>query len=249
MKTLYEVLEVSETASKEIIDKTYRVLAKKYHPDLQQDGDKKAAEEKMKEINEAYDTLSDDTKRQNYDAKLKAEREEEKAREEAARQQQMNQNSQQAYYNQEQYTQTPNYNPNSSNVEQQYTGQRQVSEEEYREALRRQQEAFKRQQQMEQQMQAQYERKYQRAYEDYLRSLGYKIKYKWTWKNYRDFLITILVIIGICLTLWIFPPTHKMIVDIYNSNVIIKTVVDIIGGIFKGIWNAICSIFTKKSNW
>ena len=41
MKTLYEILEVSETASDEIIEKAYKVLAKKYHPDLQQNGDKK----------------------------------------------------------------------------------------------------------------------------------------------------------------------------------------------------------------
>lgn len=34
--TLYEVLEVSENASKEIIEKAYKVLAKKYHPDLQE---------------------------------------------------------------------------------------------------------------------------------------------------------------------------------------------------------------------
>ena len=34
--TLYEILEVSEKASKEIIEKAYRVLAKKYHPDLQE---------------------------------------------------------------------------------------------------------------------------------------------------------------------------------------------------------------------
>ena len=36
-KTLYDILEVSEQASKEVIEKAYRVLAKKYHPDLQKD--------------------------------------------------------------------------------------------------------------------------------------------------------------------------------------------------------------------
>ena len=37
--------------------------------------------------------------------------------------------------------------------------------------------------------------RYQNAYENYLRSLGYRIKYKWTWKNYRDLLITIGIIL------------------------------------------------------
>lgn len=44
MKTLYEILEVSETASKEIIEKAYKVLAKKYHPDLQPQEQKENAE-------------------------------------------------------------------------------------------------------------------------------------------------------------------------------------------------------------
>ena len=52
MKTLYEILEVSETASKEIIEKAYKTLAKKYHPDLQETADKEKAEEMMKKINE-----------------------------------------------------------------------------------------------------------------------------------------------------------------------------------------------------
>ena len=50
MKTLYEILEVSESASKEIIEKAYKVLAKKYHPDLQTEQDKPGAEKKMKEL-------------------------------------------------------------------------------------------------------------------------------------------------------------------------------------------------------
>ena len=57
MLNLYEILEVSEKASKEVIDKAYHVLAKKYHPDLQQGEAKQKAEEKMKQINAAYEIL------------------------------------------------------------------------------------------------------------------------------------------------------------------------------------------------
>ena len=66
----YEILEVSEKASKEIIDKAYKTLAKRYHPDLQPEDKKSIAEEKMKQINEAYDILSDDNKRREFDNKL-----------------------------------------------------------------------------------------------------------------------------------------------------------------------------------
>jgi molecular chaperone DnaJ len=62
---LYIILEIEKTASKEDIKKAYRKLAMKYHPDRNA-GDK-TAEEKFKEVNEAYSTLSDDSKRQQYD--------------------------------------------------------------------------------------------------------------------------------------------------------------------------------------
>ena len=43
MLNLYEILEVSQKASKEVIDKAYHVLAKKYHPDLQKETQKKSS--------------------------------------------------------------------------------------------------------------------------------------------------------------------------------------------------------------
>lgn len=61
----YDVLGVSKSADATEIKKAYRKLAMKYHPDKNQ-GDKEA-EEKFKEINEAYEVLSDETKRRNYD--------------------------------------------------------------------------------------------------------------------------------------------------------------------------------------
>ncbi len=61
----YEVLGVDKNASKEEIKKAYRQLALKYHPD--RNPDDKAAEEKFKEAAEAYEVLSDDTKRSRYD--------------------------------------------------------------------------------------------------------------------------------------------------------------------------------------
>jgi DnaJ-class molecular chaperone len=64
-KDYYKVLGISKTASVDDIKKAFRKLARKYHPDVNP-GDKKA-EEKFKEINEAYEVLSDPDKRRKYD--------------------------------------------------------------------------------------------------------------------------------------------------------------------------------------
>ena len=65
-RDLYEVLGISKGASDAEIKKAYRKLARKYHPDLNRDNPK-AAEEKMKEVNAAYEILKDPQKRAQYD--------------------------------------------------------------------------------------------------------------------------------------------------------------------------------------
>nr|WP_317404497.1 molecular chaperone DnaJ [uncultured Helicobacter sp.] len=61
----YEILEITRTSDKESIKKAYRKMALKYHPD--RNPNDKDAEEQFKRINEAYEVLSDDSKRQIYD--------------------------------------------------------------------------------------------------------------------------------------------------------------------------------------
>lgn len=71
MKDYYELLELSKNASDETIKKVFRMLIKKNHPDLFEGKEKEEAEEKVKELNEAYAVLIDKEKREKYDAELK----------------------------------------------------------------------------------------------------------------------------------------------------------------------------------
>jgi len=63
----YEVLGVPRTASEKDIKRAYRQLARKHHPDLQPQAERAKASERFKEINEAYEVLSDPEKRKRYD--------------------------------------------------------------------------------------------------------------------------------------------------------------------------------------
>ena len=74
MKDYYRILKVNEKASPEIIEKAYKTLVKKYHPDLYSSAQKKEAERKLKDINEAYNILSDSFLRSQYDLELQRQR-------------------------------------------------------------------------------------------------------------------------------------------------------------------------------
>ena len=67
IKDYYEILGVSKSSNDDEIKKAYRNLAREHHPDMVKDSDKAQAEKKFKEINEAYQVLSDPEKKRQYD--------------------------------------------------------------------------------------------------------------------------------------------------------------------------------------
>lgn len=233
-QTLYEILEVSENASAEVIEKAYKVLVKKYHPDLQEASEKQKAEEKMKKINEAYDVLCDEARRREYDEELREKREYEKAR---YYQEQNFQNTQgevkQNYYSESNESGDTSGNQGKYNYEKDRL--------KYQEKLRKEEETQRRK------MQENLNKEYENAYYNYLKSLGYKVKHKWTKDSVIDLLIVLAIMAVIIMALWFIPPSHDWMVNFYESNPILKTIIDIIvgivTGIFKGIWNFITGLF------
>lgn len=75
LKDYYKLLEVNETASPEVIQAAYKILAKKYHPDVAKPNEKAMKEAKMKEINNAKEILLNPVEREKYDAMLRQEKE------------------------------------------------------------------------------------------------------------------------------------------------------------------------------
>lgn len=246
MKNYYELLEVSEKASPEVIKKAYTTLVKKYHPDLQPDGEKKRAEEKIKEINEAYEVLSDENKRESYDNQLKSE----KIKEEQAKYRQYNANNN-SYQNQSKNNTTNNTyksqnndsysskphkkiirkpnmtnNPNNyddldefNNFDKDYNH---IINEVYNNAYN---EA--------------YNNAYNQAYINNLKNMGYEIKYERPFKEKLRIAFAsfcgILLIIFIGFILWHIPFIKNYFIGLYNDNQIIKILVDIINSFIKNI--------------
>ena len=186
MENLYEILEVSKNASKEVIDKAYKVLAKKYHPDTQRQENRKYAEEKIKKLNKAYDIISNEEKRKEYDKEL-----EELERIEI------------------------------ENKVKNYIKQLNKDEEE--------------------QIRDGVIGVYDRVCQDFKnknikeeKKVDNIKKHKWSLREVKNILTIIIVILAIFLVLWIIPTTRAWLINLYDTNLIIKIIVNIIAGIVEG---------------
>lgn len=216
MINYYEVLEVSEKASKEVIEKAHKALAKKYHPDLNHDNSKEA-EQKMKEINEAYEVLMDDAKRSNFDSVLakKRELEQRKASHSSESQSSNDLNKQFNNYNKISYSNGYYTDPNDNFF---------INTKNMDEKTRKK-------------LQNKLQERYLEAYDSYLRERGYKLKYKWTFKRVCQVALAILITFLVCVVLFFIPPIHDYLVDLYNENIAIKLIVDLVRSIFSAIFS------------
>lgn len=202
-KNYYDILQVNKNASPEIIEKAYKILAKKYHPDLQPEEQKKQGEELLKEINEAYEVLSNPEKKKIYDNSLLKE---------------ASKNSESNSYN-EDYDDTY---PNSIPIhELKYRQQQQEllrqqklkQEQQYQQQLQREKELA-----YQEQLQQAKQKAYYDAYIQDLKNRGYKIRYKKSIKDYIKDFTSILLTLFILFLLWQIPFVHNFFIQLLEEN-------------------------------
>lgn len=218
-KNYYDILEINRNASPQIIEKAYKTLVKMYHPDLQEDGLKQEYENKLKEINEAYEVLSNPVKKDAYDAKL----EEIEQAKNLEKEQPYTSQDNWFYEDSDDYN-TQQNNANPQNIQNNYSQKQEIYENHLK------QEAIEKAR-MEAQRQAEYEDAINRAYHDaYIQDLknrGYKIRYKKSLKDYLRSFVTIIIVVIVLVLLWQIPFVHNFFIKLYEENDIINSTVNI----------------------
>lgn len=223
-KNYYDILQVNQNASPEIIEKAYKTLAKKYHPDLQPEENKKQAEEILKDINEAYKILSNPISKANYHNSLKENYISEKDYENLYNQNEVLKSKLNNIYQQEK-------NINNINDENINYPKNNINDN-----LKKQEEFFAKQQaenlKYQEELQRAREKAYHDAYIQDLKNRGYKIKYKKTFKDYLKGFITIFIVIIVLIALWHIPFIHNFFMNLYNENELLHYIVDLFLNIF-----------------
>lgn len=200
-KNYYDILQINKNASPEIVEKAYKVLAKKHHPDLQQEDDKKQAEDILKEINEAYEVLSNPEKKAQYDAML---------------------------LEKEQDVFNSSNNQTASND---VSNTDSIPHEEYvkEELFRHQQEQLQREQNLvyQEQLQQARAKAYHDAYIQDLKNRGYKIRYRKSLKDYIKGFVSILITVGVLFLVCQLPFVKDFFAKLYVENDVFHWLIDL----------------------
>lgn len=243
--TVYDLLEVDEKASKEEIEKSYLRLVNEYKmdPNLSQE-ENNDNELILKKLKLAYDILTDDEKRDKYDAELSKKRAEELIKNVTVQPKETVEEEtkkQEVVSTVESPKEEVHYENVNEETENKYEEEPeiQLTDEEKKKLKKAAEKEFKGNLKKAKQAEEEYNRAYNEAYNNYLRKMGYAVKEPWTWKRVKTLIITIFAIIITCTIIWLLPPTRNLLIQIYEENFIVKALVDIVAMLF----NAIISVF------
>lgn len=248
MVTIYDLLEVDEKASKEEIEKAYQKLILEYGQDPKLTPKENADNELiLNKVKIAYEILMSDEKRAKYDKDLSKKRAEEliknvavsEVKEEIKEEPKVQEEDTSNQYNDDEYDDSEDDDEVSYNqVEEQEVT---LSKEEQKRVQKAAQNEFKANLRKAQKAEEEYNKAYNEAYNNYMKKMGYQVKEGSIFKRIMNVIILIVVIAIVCFIAWLIPPVRNSLIDLYNENIIIKALVDIVGMIFKAIF----SIFKK----
>lgn len=243
MVTIYDLLEVDENASKEEIQKAYQKLILEYAQDPNLTAEENADNELiMNKVKIAYTILMDDAKRDKYDKDLAKKRAEELLQNVSTASEKTEEESitgENEEIDDDEYDDDTYEDNERANVQE--VEEVELSKEEQKRVQKAAQNEFKANLKKAQKAEEEYNKAYNEAYNNYMRKLGYNVKEPITLKRVMNVVIFIVVTIVVCVIAWLIPPIRKILIDIYNENIIIKSLVDIVGMLFKSIF----SIFKK----
>lgn len=235
MVTIYDLLEVSEDASKEEIEKAYQnmIISYQTNPSFSEE-ENKENEFILNKLKMAYDILINDEKRKKYDENLANKRAEDLIKnvstttveenhyedpikvsnETVPEQEEKIQESKTEMYDREF---DDGIEENSEELTKQEREKlKQAAEDEFKRNLAKVKKA-----------EEEYNKAYNKAYKEYVKSND-RYSFRAKLKRFGVTLLFILVLIVVCFILWHIPPVKASLANIYNSNVVIKTIVDII---------------------
>ena len=227
-KDYYSILQINRNASPEIIEKAYKTLAKKYHPDLQQTAEtKKESEEILKDINEAYEVLSNKDKKQEYDNILRINTISQEDFDNLYKQNEFLKNKINYMQNKAHFDHHSSVNVNSNSYNNVYNAN--LKDRQTTSQSSDSQNSQNRKQELEFKKQLEFARKkaYYDAYIQDLKNRGYTIKYKKTFKDYIRYFVTIAVILLVLFILWQIPFIHDYFINLFENNSILKSFIQI----------------------
>ena len=229
-KNYYEILEVDRNASPEIIEKAYKTLAKKYHPDLQDEIHKKEAEETFKIINEAYQTLSNPTLKIAYDKQLATTTISQENYNAMYKQNQVLKNELNHLHHLQQKNTSQTNNKQHIHQSNAYIHQNQNPDINFQ---KKQAEQYQKDLDYDRQVQQAKQQAYYDAYIQDLKNRGYKIKYKKTFKDYLKNFIAFIIAIFILFIIWNIPFVQNYFKELYNTNFAFSYIIDLFNNLFK----------------
>lgn len=255
MITIYDLLEVDEKASKAEIQNAYQKLILEYGQDPKLTPEENADNELiMNKVKIAYEILMNDEKRAKYDRDLSKKRAEEllqsvssnneiteeqqEEKQERLNQDSSNEQQTRQEINDQEYDDGDEGDLQYENVEDDEESNDDdvtLSKEEQKKLQNIAKKEFKSNLKKAKKAEEEYNRAYNEAYNSYMRKMGYNVKEPLTLKRFMNVVIFIIATIIVCVIAWIIPPIRNLLIDLYNQNIIIKALVDIVVAIFKAI--------------